>query len=59
VQLETEYFGLQNVNFLPTLPGLYLGFLTPAWLIAFLAFLGLLAGCGERALFRRLTRRAW
>lgn len=55
VQLETECFGLQNVNFLPTLPGLYLGFLTPPWLIAFLAFLGLLAGRGERALFRSLT----
>lgn len=55
VQLEVEDFGLQNVNFLPTLPGMYVGFLTPAWLIAFLAFLGLLAGCGERMIFRRLT----
>ena len=47
--LEIEHFGLQNVNFLPTLPGLYMGFLAPPWLIAFLAFLGLLAGRGERA----------
>jgi hypothetical protein len=53
--LEIKSFGLQNVNFLPTLPGLYVGILTTPWLIAFLAFLGLLAGCGERLLFRHCT----
>jgi hypothetical protein len=53
--LEIESFGLQNVNFLPTLPGLYIGFLAVPWLIAFLAFLGLLAGVGERLLFRYCT----
>jgi hypothetical protein len=53
--LEIENFGLQNINFLPTLPGLYLGFLSAPWLIAFLAFLGLLAGRGERLLFRYRT----
>lgn len=51
VEMEITRFGLQNVNFLPTLPGLYIGVLTPPWLVAFLAFLGLLAGRGERMLF--------
>jgi hypothetical protein len=54
-ELEIEHFGLQNVNFLPTLPGLYMGFLPSPWLIAFLAFLGLAAGRGERLLFRYRT----
>lgn len=53
--LEIESFNLQNVNFLPTLPGLYIGFLSAPWLIVFLAFLGLLAGRGERLLFRYRT----
>ena len=54
-RLEIDLFGLQNVNFLPTLPGMYMGFLTPPWLIAFMAILGLLAGCGEKLLFRYRT----
>jgi hypothetical protein len=54
-ELEIEHFGLQDVNFLPTLPGLYMGFLASPWLIAFLAFLGLAAGRGERLLFRCCT----
>jgi hypothetical protein len=53
--LEINRFGLQNINFLPTLTGLYMGFLTTPWLIALLAFLGLLAGHGERLLFRYRT----
>ena len=53
--LETGGFGMQQVNFLPTLPGLYAGFLSPPWLVLFLAFLGLLCGLGERWLFRRCT----
>ena len=53
--LEINDFGLQQVNFLPTLPGLYIGFLSAPWLIAFLAFIGLLCGWGERWLFRRCT----
>ncbi len=52
---QIDDFGLQQVNFLPTLPGLYLGFLGPYWVIAFLAGLGVLCGWGERWLFRRLT----
>ena len=55
VGLETGDFGLQPVNFLPGLPGLYAGFLSPPWLAVFLAFLGLLCGWGERWLFRCCT----
>ena len=54
-ELEMNDFGLQQVNFLPTLPGLYIGFLSAPGLIAFLAFIGLLCGWGERWLFRRCT----
>lgn len=50
--LEADAFGLQQVNFLPGLAGLYAGFLTPAWLVIFLAVLGALAGRGERLLLR-------
>jgi hypothetical protein len=53
--LEINDFGLQQLNFLPTLPGLYIGFLSAPWLIAFLAFIGLLCGWGERWMFRRCT----
>jgi hypothetical protein len=52
---EINQFGLQNVNFLPTLPGLYLGFLGPYLLIVFMALCGLIFGCGERWLFRQVT----
>jgi hypothetical protein len=53
--LEINDFGLQQGNFLPTLPGLYVGFFSAPSLIAFLAFIGLLCGWGERWLFRRCT----
>ncbi len=50
--LEIGDLGLQDVNFLPGLAGLYAGFL-PSWaLIAFLAGLGLLTGRWERWLLR-------
>lgn len=55
VTLETGDFGLQNVNFLPTLPGLYAGFLSPPWLIAFMAVLGTGFGWAERWLLRKVT----
>jgi hypothetical protein len=45
-------FHLQNVNFLPTMLGLYLGFFGPFWLMVVLAGLGALVGWGERRLFR-------
>jgi hypothetical protein len=54
-QREIKDFDLQQVNFLPTLPGLYVGYLSVPWLVAFLAFIGLLCGLGERWLFRRCT----
>lgn len=53
--LEINDFGLQQINFLPTFPGLFTGFLTAPWLVSFLALTGLLCGWGERWLFRRRT----
>jgi hypothetical protein len=52
VPAEIYGFGLPRVNFLPGLPGMFTGVLSPSWLIAFLAFLGALAGWGERCLLR-------
>jgi hypothetical protein len=52
---ELDDFGLRQVNFLPGLAGIYMGFLSPFWLALFLALLGLLCGLGERFLFRRCT----
>ena len=53
--MELYTFGLQEINFLPSFTGLYTGFLSPGWLVAFLAGLGWLAGLGERRLFREWT----
>lgn len=55
VKAETADFGLQPVNFLPGLAGMYAGFLSPAWLIAFLALLGAVGGWAERWLLRSWT----
>ena len=55
VAAEIVAFGLQRVNFVPGLAGMYVGFLPPAWLIAFLGALGVPAGWGERWLLRRWT----
>jgi hypothetical protein len=55
VMAETEDFGLQNANFLPGLPGLYSGFLSPTWLTVLLGVLGLFFGWGERWLLRAAT----
>jgi hypothetical protein len=55
VALEIAGFGLKSVNFLPGLPGLYAGFLSPAWLALFMGALGLIAGWGERWLLRECT----
>jgi len=52
---ELQDFGLQRINFLPTLLGLYFGFLGPYELIALLAVLGILGGWGERWLFRQAS----
>jgi hypothetical protein len=54
-EAEINDFGLQQVNFLPTLPGLYIGFLTVPWLIAFLALAGVVWGLAERWILARCT----
>lgn len=48
---EVSNFHLQNINFLPTLLGLYYGFIGPYWSISFAAIFGALCGWGERHLF--------
>lgn len=55
VAQEATAFGLQPVNFLPTLPGLYTGFLPWPWLIALMAILGGIVGWGERWLLREAS----
>jgi hypothetical protein len=55
VLTQMQDFGLQQVNWLPGLAGLYTGFLSGPWLVTFLAALGVLAGRGERWLMRRCT----
>ena len=52
---ETYAFGLQRINLVPTLLGLYIGFLGSYWLAGFAAIIGALCGWGERWLFRRFT----
>ena len=63
-QLEIDDFGLRQINFLPTFPGIYAGFLSVPWLVLLLAFLGVVAGRGEQWLLRcytpaRLVLLAW
>jgi hypothetical protein len=53
--LEIDDFGLQDTNFLPGFSGLYMGFLSPPWLMAFLAAFGAVAGWAEQWLLRRCT----
>jgi hypothetical protein len=55
VLLEMNNFGLQRINFLPGLPGLYMGFLSWPWLCVLFAALGVLWGRGERWLMRDCT----
>ena len=50
---EINSFHLQSINFLPTMPGLYIGFVGPYLLLPLLAIIGLLFGFWERLLFRR------
>jgi hypothetical protein len=53
--LETDDFGLQQVNFLPGLPGLFTGMLPWPWLILLMATFGFCAGWAERWLLRKTT----
>jgi hypothetical protein len=52
---EIDDFGLQQVNFLPGLPGLYYGFLSAPWLVALLIVLGLAFGWCESWTMRECT----
>lgn len=54
-QLQIDDFGLQDINFIPGAPGLYLGMLTPAWLVLLFALLGAVFGWFERWLLRVRT----
>jgi hypothetical protein len=55
IQLETNDFGIQNVNFLSGLEGTYVGFLSPLSLTLLMALLGILGGWGERWLLSART----
>jgi hypothetical protein len=52
---QLNAFGLQDTNFIPGLPGLYIGFLAPTWLIALFGLLGATFGWFERWLLRERT----
>ena len=53
VAAEMAAFGMQPVNFLPGTFGMYMGILSPMWLIILSGFAGAVAGWGERWLLRR------
>lgn len=55
-QLQINDFGLQQVNFIPAFPGLYMGCLSPPWLVALFGLLGTVFGWLERWLLRECTR---
>ena len=50
--MQSDDFGLQQVNFLPGLPGMYAGFLSPWQMAVLLGVLGAACGRGERSLLR-------
>jgi hypothetical protein len=52
---QGDTFGLQNTNLIPGLPGLYMGFLAPPWLVALFGLLGAIFGWFERWLLRERT----
>jgi hypothetical protein len=54
-QAQIGDLGMQDVNYLPTLPGLYAGYLPAGWLIVLLAALGLAWGAAERFTLARCT----
>ena len=54
-QSQIDAFGLQNTNFIPGMPGLYIGFLAPQWLVALFGLLGIAFGWFERWLLRECT----
>jgi hypothetical protein len=54
-QLQIDDFGLQQINFISALPGLYIGFLTPPWLILLSGALGAVFAWFECWLVRECT----
>lgn len=54
-QAEIAGFGLADVNYLAGVPGMYAGYLSPAWLVVFLGFLGAAWGLAERWMLARVT----
>jgi hypothetical protein len=54
-QSQIDAFGLQDVNFIPGMPGLYIGFLAPQWLVTLFGLLGIAFGWFERWLLRECT----
>jgi hypothetical protein len=54
-QTQIDAFGLQNVNFIPGMPGLYIGYLAPLWLVVLFGMLGIAFGWFERWLLRECT----
>jgi len=54
-QTQIDAFGLQNVNFIPGMPGLYIGYLAPLWLVVLFGMLGIAFGWFERWLLRKCT----
>lgn len=54
-QLQINDFGLQQINYIPSMVGTYIGMLSFPWLIILFGFLGLALGWFERWLLRECT----
>jgi hypothetical protein len=54
-QLQIDDFGLQQINYIPGMVGLYIGMLSFPWLLLLFFFLGLVFGRFERWLLRECT----
>lgn len=54
-QLQINDFGLQQINYIPSMVGTYIGMLSVPWLLVLFAFVGLVFGWFERWLLRRCT----
>jgi hypothetical protein len=54
-QTQIDAFGLQRTNFIGGAPGIYLGFLSPVWLVIMFAIVGAIFGWFERWLLRKRT----
>lgn len=54
-QLQIDDFGLQQINYIPSMVGTYIGMLSFPWLLLLFFFLGLVFGRFERWLLRECT----